>query len=88
MAMKKIQIAIPPAVAEEMDAYCKQKGFSRSNMITMSIVSYLTAHRATDTLSALLDVFNDMKSNGVTPENEEELGKIQNILAVLTARTE
>lgn len=86
MAMKKIQIAIPPAVADEMDEYCKRMGFSRSNMITMSIVSYLTAHRATDTLEAMLDLFNDMKSNGVTPENVQELEKLENVLAVLSGR--
>lgn len=88
MAMKKIQIAIPPAVAEEMDEYCKHMGFSRSNMITMSIVSYLTAHRVTDTLGAILDLFNEMKSNGVTPENEQELENLENLLAVLSGRTE
>lgn len=86
MAMKKIQIAIPPAVADEMDEYCKLMGFSRSNMITMSIVSYLTARRATDTLEAMLDLFNEMKSNGVTPENVQELEKLENILAVLSGR--
>lgn len=87
MAQKKINISFPPAIAEQMDAYCKQNDLNRSGFVTMAVASYLTANQAIGTLNALYDLFNEMKSNGVTPENAQELENLENTLAVLSGRT-
>lgn len=86
MAQKKIQISFPPAIAEQMDAYCKQNDLNRSGFVTMAVASYLTANQAIGTLNALYSLFVEMKTNGVTAEKMEELEKIENVLAVLNGR--
>lgn len=86
MAQKKIQISFPPAIAEQMDAYCKQNDLNRSGFVTMAVASYLTANQAIGTLNALYNLFSEMKTNGVTDEKMEELEKIENMLSVLNGR--
>jgi metal-responsive CopG/Arc/MetJ family transcriptional regulator len=86
MAQKKIQISFPPAIAEQMDAYCKQNDLNRSGFVTMAVASYLTANQAIGTLNALYNLFIEMKTDGVTDEKMQELEKIEGMLAVLNGR--
>ena len=75
MAQKKINISFPPAIAEQMDAYCKQNGLSRSVFVTMSVTSYLTANQAISTLNAMYELITDIKDSGATPEKNARNGK-------------
>ena len=86
MAQKKIQISFPPAIAEQMDAYCEQNDLNRSGFVTMAVTSYLTANQAIGTLNALYNLFSEMKTDGVTAEKMKELEKIEDMLAVLNGR--
>lgn len=88
MAQKKIQISFPPAIAEQMDTYCKQNDLNRSGFVTMAVASYLTSNQVIGTLNAMYNLFNEMKTDGVTPEKMQELEKTMGVLAVLTGRTE
>ena len=86
MAQKKIQISFPSAIAEQMDAYCKQNDLNRSGFVTMAVASYLTANQAIGTLNALYSLFVEMKTDGVTDEKMQELEKIECMLAALNGR--
>lgn len=88
MAQKKMQISLPPAIAEEVDDYCKLNGLNRSGFFTMSAVSYINAHHAVSLMSELLDVMKNIQRDGVNLDNLQEIENIERLLTVLTARTE
>lgn len=88
MAQKKIQISLPPAIAEEVDDYCKLNDLNRSGFFTMAAVSYINAHHAVSLMGELLNVMKNIQSDGTSPDNLQELENIERLLSVLTARTE
>lgn len=88
MAQKKIQISLPPAIAEEVDNYCELNDLNRSGFFTMAAVSYMTAHHAVSLMGELLDVMKNIQSDGASPDDLQELENIERMLSALTARTE
>lgn len=88
MAQKKMQISLPPAIAEEVDDYCKLNGLNRSGFFTMAAVSYINTHHAVSLLGELLNVMKNIQSDGASPDDLQELENIERMLTVLKARTE
>jgi metal-responsive CopG/Arc/MetJ family transcriptional regulator len=88
MAQKKIQISLPPAIAEEVDDYCKLNDLNRSGFFTMAAVSYINAHHAVSLMGELLNVLKSIQRDGVSLEELQEMENIERMLSVLTARTE
>lgn len=88
MAQKKINISFPQAVALEMDEYCKKTDLARSVFVTLAVASYLSSQQLNSTLNRMCDILEKLPSGEATPNDLQELEKIQDTLRLLTARTE
>ena len=85
---KKINISFPPAVVEEMDEYCKLKGLTRSGLVTLSVQSYVYAHKTQELFRRMVEALENIPKDGATSEDIAKLEELEKTLAILSGRTE
>lgn len=86
---KKINISFPPAVVAEMDEYCKMTGLTRSGLCSLSVQSYIYAHKATGLMGRMVEALEAIAEKGnATAEEMQKLEEFEKSIALLTGRTE
>lgn len=83
MAQYKVQMTFPHELVERMDRYCKANYLTRSGLAQQAIVSYLTAHEMVDALQELTRTVKNLADKTATPEELEQLEKVQSAIEIM-----
>lgn len=85
---KKINISFPPAVVAEMDEYCKMTGLTRSGLCSLSVQSYIYAHKVTDLMGRMVEALEAVAEKGnANAEDMQKLEEFEKNIALLTGLT-